>query len=164
MKSVQDAWLSVSATTRAPRTGEVDGTHYFFKSEPEFEHLIKTDALLEWAEYNGNFYGTPKGVVMQKISEGVQVVLEIEVQGAAQVKQKFPEAHLVFIEPPSLEVLEARLVQRGTESAQVIEKRIETAKIELEKKGEYDLRIVNENLDMAANELITYVNNCADAK
>lgn len=161
LQEVPDAWVSVSATTRAPREGEVDGVHYHFKSRDDFMALAQTDGLLEWAEYAGNCYGTPRESVEQRMAEGRQVVLEIEVQGAFQVKRCMPEAHLIFIEPPSLEELEARLRGRGTESEEVIEKRMRTAELELSRKMEYDIRLVNDDLDAATRQLVAYVNDQA---
>lgn len=158
LEAVPDSWVSVSATTRAPRAGEVDGVSYYFLDRDEFLRRAETDGFLEWAEYAGNCYGTPRSSVEQKIAEGKQVILEIDVQGAFQVKDKIPEAHLVFIEPPSMEVLEARLRGRGTEADDVIEKRMQAARLELSQKMRYDKRLVNDDLDSAAAELVDYVN------
>lgn len=158
LQEVPDAWVSVSATTRAPREGEVDGVHYHFKNREDFMALVEADGLLEWAEYAGNCYGTPRSSVEERMAEGRQVVLEIEVQGAFQVKERMPEAHLIFIEPPSLEELEVRLRGRGTESDEVIEKRMKTAELELSRKMEYDIRLVNDDLDAAVRQLVAYVN------
>ena len=157
MTAVDDAWLSVSATTRAPRDGEVDGIQYYFVSEDEFLRMIDAGELLEWARFSGNYYGTPRASVEKHIASGEQVILEIEIQGARQVKEQFPEAHLVFIEPPSLEVLEQRLRGRGTETEEAIQARLETARIELAGVGEYDFRLVNDDLDLASRQLIAYI-------
>ncbi len=162
LQEVPDAWVSVSATTRKPRGGEVDGVHYQFKTEEQFQELIDADGLLEWAVYSGNHYGTPLQSVVEHMEAGQQVILEIDVQGAFQVKEKLPQAHLVFIEPPSLEVLEARLRGRGTETEDVIEKRLNAAKVELSRKMEYDKQLVNDNLDEAVAELVGYVNEQAE--
>ncbi len=162
LREVDDAWVSVSATTRAPRAGEVEGVHYFFKTNEEFDKLVATDGLLEWAEYSGNRYGTPRRSVVDHMVRGEQVILEIDVQGAFQVKKKLPAAHLVFIEPPSMEVLEERLRGRGTEAEDVISKRLDAAKLELSRKMEYDVQLVNDNLDVATSELVGYVNEQAE--
>ena len=109
--------VSISATTRKPRTGEVDGQNYFFRTKDEFEKMIANDQLIEYAEYVGNYYGTPKDYVFKKLDEGFDVILEIEMQGALKVKEKFPETALIFITPPSADELKKRLVGRGTERA-----------------------------------------------
>ncbi len=158
LEAVPDSWVSVSATTRAPRAGEVDGVSYYFLDRDEFLRRADEDGFLEWAEYAGNCYGTPRSSVEQKIAEGKQVILEIDVQGAFQIKDKIPEAHLIFIEPPSMEVLEARLRGRGTEADDVIEKRMQAARLELSQKMRYDKRLVNDDLDSAVAELVDYVN------
>ena len=153
---------SVSATTRGPREGEVDGVHYQFASDEEFQDLVDTDGLLEWATYAGNRYGTPRATVEEHMACGEQVVLEIDVQGAFQVREKMPAARLVFIEPPSLRVLEERLRGRGTEGDEVIEARMKAAEVELSHKMEYDMRLVNDNLDEATDALVRYVNEIAE--
>ena len=162
MKEVPDAFLSVSATTRAPREGEVDGVHYYFKTEEEFRKIAESDGFLEWANYATASYGTPYEPVAKSIEEGKQVILEIDVQGAFQVRERMPEAHLVFIEPPSFEELEKRLRGRGTESEEAIQKRLDAAKLELSRKEEYDIRLVNDDLETATRELIDYVNEQAE--
>lgn len=162
LEEVSDCWVSVSATTRNPREGEVDGVHYLFKTREEFMGLVESDGLLEWAEYSGNCYGTPRASVEEHMAAGEQVILEIEVQGAMQVRQKLPEAHLVFIDPPSVEILEQRLRGRGTESEEVIARRMETALLELSRKSEYDYLLVNDELEAAVSELVEYVNKHAN--
>ena len=162
LAEVPDTWVSVSATTRAPREGEEDGKQYFFVSRERFEELIAADELLEWAEYSGNCYGTPRSSVEEHMNAGHQVVLEIDVQGAFQIREKMPEAHLVFIEPPSLEELERRLRGRGTEDDATIRRRMDAARVELSRKEEYDIQLVNDNLDVAASELVAYVNEQAE--
>lgn len=154
-----DVWVSVSATTRAPREGEVDGKDYFFMTKEEFERKVSEGGFIEWAEYSGNRYGTLKDVVHEHLDAGQNVILEIEVQGAAQVKEKIPEAKLIFIAPPSLEELETRLRGRGTETDEVIVRRLETAKVELEEKMKYDIVLVNDDLDSTFEELRDYVRN-----
>lgn len=164
LQAVPDAWVSVSATTRAPRAGEVDGVHYHFLSRAQFDSLIDADGLLEWATYSGNSYGTPRESVEAHMAQGQQVILEIEVQGAMQVKDRMPQAHLIFIEPPSMEQLESRLRGRGTESEADIQKRLETAKVELARKKEYDICLVNDDLEVATDTLIEFVNDFAEGK
>ncbi|MEG0375321.1 MAG: guanylate kinase [Raoultibacter sp.] len=163
LRSVKDAWVSISVTTRKPREGEVEGVHYYFADDDEFDQLIAEDGLLEWAHVHGCRYGTPRKTVEDHIASGSQVILEIDVQGAFQVRDKLPSAHLVFIEPPSLEVLEERLRGRGTETEDVIEKRMKVAHMELSRKMEYDIRLVNDDLEVAANELIAYVDKQAES-
>ncbi|MDO4183106.1 MAG: guanylate kinase [Coriobacteriia bacterium] len=162
LQEVDDAWVSVSCTTRKPREGEVEGVSYFFKTEEEFQQLIDEGGLLEWATYSQNRYGTPKRTVQERMAQGFQVILEIEMQGAFQVREQMPQAHLVFIEPPSWEVLEQRLRGRGTETEEVIGRRLETAKLELSHKMEYDFRLVNDQLETAVQELVEYVNRFAE--
>ena len=162
LQAVPDAWLSVSATTRQPRKGEVDGVQYYFISRDKFLEMVDSGELLEWAEYSGNFYGTPLSSVRDHIDAGNQVILEIDVQGAFQIREKVPEAILVFIEPPSLEVLEQRLRGRGTEDEATILRRMEAAKVELSQKEEYDIRLVNDDLETAVEQLVAYVNDKAE--
>lgn len=162
MEAVPDARLSISATTRKPREGEVDGVHYHFITRDEFMELVDEDGFLEWAEFAGNCYGTPRSFVEQSMAKGAQVILEIEVQGAFQLREKMPDAHLVFIEPPSLEVLEERLRGRGTEDEEAVQRRLATARVELSRKMEYDIRLVNDDLERAVDELIAIVNALAE--
>ncbi|MCR5627614.1 MAG: guanylate kinase [Lachnospiraceae bacterium] len=145
--------LSVSATSRAPREGEVDGVNYFFKTRDEFEKMIKEDAFIEYARYVDNYYGTPKAFVEEKMKEGKIVILEIEIQGALQIREKFPEAILLFIMPPSARILKERLVGRGTESAEVIEKRMNRASQEAEGIEKYDYIVVNDDVDHATHQM-----------
>lgn len=162
LREVPDVWVSRSVTTRAPREGEIDGVHYRFATAGEFQNLVDRDGLLEWTTYAGNCYGTPRATVEEHMARGEQVVLEIDVQGAFQVRKKMPTAHLVFIEPPSLNVLEQRLQGRGTESPEIIKKRMDAAAVELSHKMEYDMRLVNDNLDEATAALVRYVNDEAE--
>ena len=162
LAEVPDTWVSVSATTRQPREGEQDGVHYYFVSRERFEELVRHGELLEWAQYSGNCYGTPRSSVAEHISAGDQVILEIDVQGAFQVREKMPEAYLVFIEPPSIEELEKRLRARGTEDDETVARRMDAAMVELSRKEEYDIRLVNDNLDDAVSELVAYVNKQAE--
>jgi len=145
--------LSISATTRSPRAGETNGKDYFFLSRPEFETLIEAGEFLEWAEYAGNYYGTPRQAVEDKLQQGEQVVLEIEVVGARKIQQSFPEATRIFILPPSLPVLEQRLEQRGKDSPDMIAQRLDHAKKEIAAVEEFDYAIINDDLDRALREL-----------
>ena len=162
LQRVPDAWVSVSATTRQPRPGEVDGRDYFFLDQPRFDELVSQGGFLEWAHVHGNSYGTLRSRVQDRIDQGSQVILEIDVQGAFQVKEAMPEAHLIFIEPPSLEELERRLRGRGTETEEVICNRMKTAEVELARKMEYDVQVVNDELESATEELVSYIGSFAD--
>lgn len=157
VEEVPEARLSVSATTRHPREGEVEGVNYLFMDRPAFQAKADGGGFLEWAEYAGNLYGTPLDFVEEQIALGKQVILEIEVQGALQVKEKMPEAKLVFIEPPSMEELRRRLVGRGTESDEAVAARMAAAEVELNQKMGYDKQLVNDSLDRAVAELADYI-------
>lgn len=145
--------MSVSATTRQPRPGEEHGKHYFFVSREEFQELVDGGKMLEHAEYVGNCYGTPSGPVESWIAEGRDVVLEIDVQGGAQIKALAPDCVSVFITPPSLAVLEKRLRQRGTEDEETIQKRLKTARQELEHAKYYDYIVINDRLEDAVADM-----------
>ncbi|SFK55003.1 guanylate kinase [Salinicoccus halodurans] len=144
-----DFKYSISMTTRQMREGEVDGVDYFFKTKEEFESLIEQDKFIEYAEYVGNYYGTPVEYVEQTMADGHDVFLEIEVEGAKQVREKFPDALFIFLAPPNLTQLEARLVNRGTDSPDIIRHRIEEAKRELKLMNLYDYVVVNDDVDAA---------------
>lgn len=144
---------SVSMTTRTQRPGEVDGKDYFFRSREEFEELIRNGQMLEYAEYVGNYYGTPLTYVNETLDKGIDVFLEIEVQGALQVKKKVPDAVFIFLTPPDLNELQERLVGRGTDSEEVIAKRIERAREEIALMSEYDYAIVNDEVPLAAERV-----------
>ncbi|HGD6791796.1 TPA: guanylate kinase [Streptococcus agalactiae] len=144
---------SVSMTTRPQRPGEVDGVDYFFRAREEFEALIKEGQMLEYAEYVGNYYGTPLSYVNETLDKGIDVFLEIEVQGALQVKSKVPDGVFIFLTPPDLEELEERLVGRGTDSPEVIAQRIERAKEEIALMREYDYAVVNDQVSLAAERV-----------
>ncbi|MGI6591341.1 MAG: guanylate kinase [Eggerthellaceae bacterium] len=161
-KRIPDVWVSISATTRAPRKGERDGVHYFFVDDETFDKMVEGDDLLEWAQVHDHRYGTPKSKILEHMAAGDQVILEIDVQGAFQVRNKIPEAILVFIEPPSMAELRCRLEGRGTESPQAIEKRMKTAEVELSRKMEYDYQLVNDNLDVATDKLVSFINGKAE--
>lgn len=142
-----DYGLSISATTRSPREGEQDGREYFFKTKEEFEKMIREHQLIEYAQYVGNYYGTPKEYVVQQLEQGKDVILEIEMQGALRVRKILPEVNLIFLTPPTVDELERRLVSRGTETAEVIRERMARAKEESAYMKEYDYVVINDDLD-----------------
>lgn len=144
---------SISMTTRAPREGEVNGVDYFFKSREEFEQLIEEEKLLEYAEFVGNYYGTPVDYVRQTLDSGKDVFLEIEVQGARQVRKKFPDGLFIFLVPPSLSELKNRIVTRGTETEDVINNRMNAAREELEMMHLYDYVVENDQVDRAVERI-----------
>lgn len=152
-RNSKDFLLSVSCTTRKPRQGEVDGVNYFFLTHEEFEKNIKEDKFLEHAQFAGNHYGTKKKYIKEKFEEGYNIILEIETQGALQVKEKMPEAVLIFIAPPSVEELEKRLRGRHTEDEETIQKRLAQVKTELERSKQYDYVVVNDNVQRAVEEI-----------
>ncbi|MDJ0345247.1 guanylate kinase [Streptomyces sp. H10-C2] len=152
-----EVWLSVSATTRRPRPGEQHGVHYFFVDSDEFDKLVANGELLEWAEFAGNRYGTPRKAVLDRLDAGEPVLLEIDLQGARLVRQSMPEAQLVFLAPPSWEELVRRLTGRGTESPEVIERRLAAARIELAAESEFDITLVNTSVEDVARELLALV-------
>lgn len=152
-KQRPDLGLTVSATTRSPRPGEVDGTSYYYLSDEEFRRRIAAGEFVEWAEVHGHLYGTLVSEVKRLLAKGHSLVLEIDVQGALNVRKVYPDAVLVFIEPPSLQVLEERLRGRGTEDEASIELRLKNARHEMELADQYDVRIVNDTVDRAAQEL-----------
>jgi guanylate kinase len=145
--------FSVSVTTRDKRSGEEEGKNYFFRTHVEFDELIQTDKLLEWAEFVGNKYGTPKDFVFEKLKNGTDVFLEIEVQGALQVKEKFPEALMIFLLPPSLDELEARLRKRATEPEEKILLRLAKARDEMKYINDFDFSVINDSAERAGKEL-----------
>jgi guanylate kinase len=147
-------WLSVSVTTRPRRDYEVDGVHYNFVTRPEFERLAAGDQLLEWAEFAGNLYGTPRAPVEARLTAGIPVLLKIDLQGARQVRQAMPDALLVFLAPPSPEELKRRLIGRGTEDEETIRRRLEHADEELAAEPEFDVTVVNDFVERAADELV----------
>ncbi|MEU5288975.1 guanylate kinase [Streptomyces sp. NPDC020755] len=150
-----EVWLSVSATTRRPRPGERNGVHYFFVDDEEFDKLVANGELLEWAEFAGNRYGTPRRAVLDRLEAGEPVLLEIDLQGARLVRQSMSDARLVFLAPPSWEELVRRLTGRGTEAPEVIERRLAAAKIELAAEAEFDTTLVNTSVEDVARELLT---------
>lgn len=151
--------LSVSATTRDPRPGEVDGVNYHYVSLDEFNKMIEDDELLEYASYCGNMYGTPKAAALELLNQGYDVMLEIEVKGYQQVKRLFPDCVTIFVLPPSLEELERRLRNRGTEPDDVIKERLKTAVEEMEYAPQFDYRVINDAVDRAENEILDIISN-----
>lgn len=158
-KHEQNYALSISATTRAPRPGEKDGVEYFFKSREEFEKMIAAGELIEYAQYVGNYYGTPKAYVGKQLEAGRDVILEIEIQGALKVREQFPDALLLFVTPPSADELKKRLIGRGTESMEVIENRLARALEEAEGLEEYDYLVVNDVLEECVEEVHEIIRN-----
>ncbi|MBE6823822.1 MAG: guanylate kinase [Ruminococcaceae bacterium] len=151
--------LSVSATTRAPRPGEIDGVHYSFVTKDEFQKLINNDGLLEYANYCGNFYGTPRKAVYDMLDAGIDVFLEIEIKGFLQIKEKYPECVTIFLLPPSIDELERRLVGRGTEEYDVIKKRLQAAKEELTYADQFDYTVINDDVNRATKEVLDIISN-----
>jgi guanylate kinase len=150
-------YVSISATTRSARPGEVAGQHYYFLDRPQFDRMVAAGEFLEWAEFAGNCYGTPRQPVMDQIALGKTVILEIELEGARQVRQSCPEAYRIFILPPDFATLEQRLRGRGTESDEVVQRRMRRAKDEIAAADEFDVQIVNDQLDQALAELAAIV-------
>jgi guanylate kinase len=149
----KDFVLSVSCTTRAPRQGEINGVNYFFLTQEEFKRNIEEDKFLEHAQFAGNYYGTKKKYIKEKFEQGYNIMLEIETQGALQVKEKMPEAILIFIAPPSIKELENRLRGRHTEDEATIQKRLAQVKVELERSQKYDYTVINDNVERAVEEI-----------
>ena len=160
MKKYSDTYaLSISATSRQPRPGERDGIEYFFKTREEFEEMIAKDELVEYAQYVSNYYGTPKAYVEEQLAAGKDVILEIEIQGALKIKEKFPETLLLFMTPPSADELKERLVGRGTETMDVVESRLARAVEEAQGIEEYDYLIVNDDLEKCVEQFHSIVSN-----
>ena len=156
-RNSDDFILSVSCTTRNPRPNEINGVNYFFITKSEFEQNIKDGKFLEYASFAGNYYGTKQKYIQQKMYEGYNVLLEIDTQGALQVKEKMPESILIFIAPPSIEELEHRLRGRHTEDEETIQKRLAQVKIELERSQKYDYTVINDNIERAVEEIESIV-------
>ena len=160
MKKYSDRYaLSISATTRSPRQGETDGVEYFFNTREEFEEMIAKDELIEYAQYVSNYYGTPKAYVQEQLNAGKDVILEIEIQGALKIKEKFPDTLLLFMTPPSAEELKKRLIGRGTESMEVIQARLKRAIEEAEGIEKYDYLIINDDLEECVERFHSIVTN-----
>ncbi|NLY19367.1 MAG: guanylate kinase [Clostridiaceae bacterium] len=146
--------FSVSATSRIPRPGEIDGENYYFVSRERFEEMIKNDELLEWVEYCGNYYGTPKAYVEAELAKGRIVILEIDVEGAGKIKKQYPKSVSIFITPPTLDELRKRITKRGTESTEIIEERMDRAEKELDHIHEYDYIIINDTVEKSTKEFL----------
>ena len=157
LKKVDNIYLSVSVTTRSKREGEKEGVNYFFKTKEEFQRMAKADELLEWAEFAGDYYGSPKFSINNYLSCGKDVLLEIEIQGAKQIKQKCPESVLIFLAPPSFESLEERLIKRQTESLEKVKVRLKKAKEEMKEVGLFHYLIINDNLNEAVENVISII-------
>ncbi|MCE5201658.1 MAG: guanylate kinase [Synergistaceae bacterium] len=154
---------SISCTTRAPRPGEIDGIHYHFMDENVFKKMVEDGMFLEWAKVHGNYYGTRKDIVLEMLEKGMDVLLEIDVQGAEQVKRKMPESVTIFIQPPSFEELVKRLTGRGTESPEDLELRIKDAKTEIKYADRFEHQIINDTVDKAAEDFIKIVKKYREA-
>lgn len=152
-----DLWISISATTRPARAGEVDGVQYHFWTPAQFQGLLDQNGFLEWAEFAGNRYGTPRRPVLDRLAAGQSVLLEIELQGARQIREAMPEAFLVFLTPPSFDALERRLRGRGTEDEAAVARRLEHAREELAAAAEFDAVVVNDDVGRAARELLDFL-------
>lgn len=153
MEKEKNLKLSISATTRQPRSGEIEGKNYFFKSEEDFEKMIENDSFLEWAKVYGHYYGTPKDFVLKNLEEGNDVVLEIDIQGALKIKEKFPEGVFIFILPPSMEELKNRIKKRGTETEEEIIKRFKSAYEELNYVSRYNYVVINDSVEEAVEKI-----------
>jgi guanylate kinase len=153
----KDIWLSISATTRNPRVGEKDGLNYYFISEERFKDMIDKKEFLEWAQFAGNYYGTPLSTVNEKIEKGFIVLLEIEVEGAKQIKEKFPESLSIFLLPPSKEELEKRIRNRGTEKEEAIDRRLSRAKYEIASSDQFDFVLTNHDVDETVKEVFKII-------
>ena len=158
LKKYDEYVLSISMTTRTPRQGEQEGVEYFFTDREHFEETVERDGLVEYAQYCGNYYGTPKAYVEEQLAAGRNVILEIEIQGALKVKKKYPECLLIFVTPPNVEELERRLVGRGTESREIIKKRMSRAVEDSEGVEAYDYIVVNDRLEECVEEIHYLVN------
>lgn len=159
LSSDENFRLSVSATTRAPRPGETNGVEYHFVTKEDFETMIKNDGLFEYATYCDNYYGTPKQAVFDMLDKGIDVFLEIEIKGFLQIKEKYPQCVTIFLLPPSIEELERRLVGRGTESREVIDKRLAAAKEEITYSDQFDYTVINDDVDRAKEEILNIIYN-----
>ena len=153
----KDIWLSISATTRKPRVGEKEGKNYYFLSEERFKDMIDKKEFLEWAQFAGNYYGTPLSTVNEKIEKGFIVLLEIEVEGAKQIKEKFPEALSIFLLPPSKAELEKRIRNRGTEKEEALDRRLSRADYEIASSDEFDFVLTNHDVDETVKEVFKII-------
>ena len=153
----KEFWLSISATTRKPREGEKDGENYYFLNQETFKEMIEQNLFLEWAQFAGNFYGTPLPSVNEKIKQGFTVLLEIEVEGAKQIKEKFPNSLSIFLLPPDIPELERRIRSRGTEKEEAIKKRLLRANYEISVSNQFDFALTNRNVDETAKKIIKLI-------
>ena len=153
----KNIWLSISATTRKPREGEKEGENYYFLNEEKFKEMIQQNLFLEWAQFAGNYYGTPLSSVNEKIKEGFTVLLEIEVEGAKQIKEKFPNSLSIFLLPPNIAELERRIRNRGTEKEDAIKKRLFRANYEISVSNQFDFALTNHNVDETAKKIIKLI-------
>ena len=154
---VKNIWLSISATTRKPREGEKSGENYYFLNEDKFIEMIEQNLFLEWAQFAGNYYGTPLSSVQEKIEKGFTVLLEIEVEGAKQIKEKFPNSLSIFLLPPDIAELERRIRNRGTEKEKAIKKRLSRANYEISVSNQFDFALTNNNIDETAKRIIKLI-------
>ncbi len=153
----KNIWLSISATTREPREGEKEGENYYFLKQEKFKEMIKKNLFLEWAQFAGNYYGTPLSSVNEKIKKGLSVLLEIEVEGAKQIKKKFPQSISIFLLPPDKAELERRIRNRGTEKEEAIKKRLLRANYEISESNHFDFALTNHNVDETAKRIIKLI-------
>ena len=153
----KNIWLSISATTRDPREGEREGENYYFMNQEKFKEMIAQNLFLEWAQFAGNFYGTPISSVNEKIKDGFTVLLEIEVEGAKQIKEKFPNSMSIFLLPPNIKELERRIRNRGTEKEEAIKKRLSRANYEISVSNQFDFALTNHNVDETAKKIIKFI-------
>ena len=153
----KNIWLSISATTREPRKGEKMGENYYFMNQEKFKEMIEQNLFLEWAQFAGNYYGTPLSSVNEKIKKGITVLLEIEVEGAKQVKEKFPNSLSIFLLPPDIEELERRIRNRGTEKEEAIEKRLSRANYEISSSNKFDFALTNNDVNETAKRIIKLI-------
>ena len=150
-------WLSISATTRKARKGEINGEHYYFLTKEKFQKMIRDNLFMEWAEFAGNFYGTPVESITQKINSGYKVILEIEVEGARQIKQKFPKSISIFLLPPNISELEKRIRNRATDDEESISRRLERSKFEISCSKDFDYKIINKNLQETVDRVFEII-------
>jgi guanylate kinase len=153
----KNIWLSISATTREPRKGEKDGENYYFLNKENFKEMIEQNLFLEWAQFAGNYYGTPISSVNEKIKKGFTVLLEIEVEGAKQIKEKFPNSLSIFLLPPNISELERRIRNRGTETEEAIKKRLSRANYEISASNQFDFALTNHNINETAKRIIKLI-------
>ena len=153
----KNIWLSISATTREPREGEKAGENYYFFNQEKFKEMIEQNLFLEWAQFAGNYYGTPLSSVNEKIKEGFTVLLEIEVEGAKQIKEKFPNSLSIFLLPPDISELERRIRKRGTETEEAIKKRLSRANYEISVSNQFDFALTNHNVNETAKRIIKLI-------